>query len=59
MTDTVRSETAGAGNTLRVLVYAALIVAAVWFLLPMFVMIITIGVFGPRTRHLALEEISR
>jgi len=41
MTDTVRSETAGAGNTLRVLVYAALIVAAVWFLLPMFVMIIT------------------
>jgi len=25
----------------------------------MFVMIITIGGFGPRTRHLALEEIAR
>jgi glucose/mannose transport system permease protein len=41
MTDVVRSETAGAGSMLRVVVYAALIVAAVWFLLPMFVMIIT------------------
>jgi len=41
MTDTVRSQTAGAGNALRVLVYAVLIVAAVWFLLPMFVMIVT------------------
>ena len=41
MSDVVRSETAGAASTLRILVYAALIVAAVWFLLPMFVMIIT------------------
>jgi glucose/mannose transport system permease protein len=41
MADVVRAETAGAHALFRVLVYAALILAAVWFLLPMFVMIVT------------------
>jgi len=41
MADVVRTETAGAGSLLRILVYTALVVAAVWFLLPMFVMIVT------------------
>jgi len=37
----MRTQTAGAGRLVRVLLYAALIVAAVWFLLPLFVMVIT------------------
>jgi len=39
--DVMRTQTAGAGRLVRVLLYAALIVAAVWFLLPLFVMVIT------------------
>ncbi len=41
MADVVRTETAGTGSLLRILIYTALVVAAVWFLSPIYVMIVT------------------
>jgi glucose/mannose transport system permease protein len=39
--DLVRTETAGAGRLVRVAVYGTLLLTAIWFLLPLFVMVIT------------------